>query len=196
MKWYCKIVPVLCLPVAATLCGCSNKEGYESTEPPSAERIAQTNEVRRKLGLREIKDNWTFEGRKLVKELRLRETKDDPTFTGVERWKDNKGDGCKSIKYDDKYEEIVWEIDYYYSGRSFQKAPNDDGPCKEFLALSYNYRTRHYSVFVASDDEEILSMVDEWKDVPQSAEWNMEERNAETLRVIEKILRMWGVQRL
>ncbi len=182
MKWYCcKIFLALWFMAVATPYGCSRKERNESTEPPSEERIAQTNKVRKELGIREIKDDWIFEERE----------------SGAERWKDNGGYRLKSVKYDDEYEEILWEIDYYYSGRSFQNPAVADGTSKESLAFHYNYRKRDFMVFVVSDDEKILSLVEGWYDFISKAEWgNARQRNEETIRVAEKILKMWGLQRL
>ena len=168
MKWCRKLVLVLCLMVVVTLCGCSKKEEYESTEPPSAERIAQTNRMRKELGLREIKDD------------------DDLVFKITERWNDNMGNKCKSVICN-KDEEILSEIDFYYSGRSFQR-PDKDSPVKELLMLNYNYRKKNYTVFAVSGDEKILSLVEEWR--------NTEQRNEENLWYTEKILKIWGLHRL
>lgn len=196
MKWCVRLILLLFVMAVVTLCGCSKKDEYESTSPPSAERIAQTNKVRKELGLREIKDDWTFEGRKSNKEwvklrqkhnrqLGLREIKDDDdlVFKITEYWNDNMGHKCKSVVYD-KYEEILAERDFYYSGRSFQM-PDKDTPAKEFLILSYDYRKRDYMALVISDDEKILSLIEEGR--------NTDEEN---LLIAEKILKIWGLQRL
>ena len=199
MKQCCKIVPVLCLIAVVMLCRCSKKKWYESTEPPSAEKIVQTNKIRKELGLREIKDDWTFKERKSNKEwvkqrqklnerLGLREIKDDDDLVLkiTESWKDNMGRKCKSVIYD-KYGEISTEINFYYSGRSFY-SPDNDSPLKECLVLTYHYHEGNYMVLVISNDEKILSLVEEWR--------NTEQGNEENLRFTEKILKEWGLQRL
>ena len=202
MKCYHKIFLLLCTIVVVMSCGCSKKKKwYESTEPPSAEKISQTNKVRKKLGLREIKDDWIFEGRKTNEDLvKLRQKynkkyggreikdEDDLAFKIFERWNDNTGNKCKTVTYN-KHEEITSETDYYFSGRSYQDPDHHDSTIKEMFGLMYLYSERKYLALIASDDKKIVSLLSkEWGDTEQS--------NEENLRLAEKILKIWGLQRL
>ena len=200
MKCCHKIVLLLCTIAFVMFCGCSKKEWYESTEPPSAEKIAQINKACKELGLREIKDDWVFKERrsneKLVK-LRQKfnkkyggreiEDKDELAFKIIECWNDNMGNMCKSVTYN-KHGEITLQTDYYFSGRSYQDPDHHDSLIKERFEIMYVYKWRKYLGFIASDDEKILSLSKEWDDTEHSDE--------ENLRRAGKILKIWGLQRL
>ncbi len=159
-----------------------------STNPPSAENIAATNKIRRERGVREIKDGWTFYGRR----------------SGKEEWKDETGWGCKNVHYDRCYKEIRSECDYYYSGRTFTRWNRDRPVFREQLLITYTYGADRFALMITTDNKEIESMVDGLEERMQfqtlSGEYvgfgNMGETNEETLEVAEKILKMWGIERL
>lgn len=202
MKCWRKTSLLLCTAVAVMFCGCSKKKRwYESTEPPSAEKIAKTNEIRKELGLREIKDDWAFGERTTNEEMvKLRQKfnkkyggreiadEDERAFKIFERWYDSKGNKCKTVTYN-KCGEITHETDYYFSGRSYQDPDHHDSLIEEMFSLVYVYSERRYMALIASDNEQTVSLLSE--------EWgNTEQDNEENLQLADKVLKMWGLQRL
>jgi hypothetical protein len=141
--------------VVLPTCAC-RQERYWSTDPPPPEKIAQTNELRRQHGVRQIKDDWVFYIRNF----------------GEEVWKDGEG-GSKKVCYDDysgkhgtsrsheysyDYDRILWEEDYYYTGRTFPSFDTDAGTTYERLTVHYDYRTRRFTVFLMTDSQEVLAV--------------------------------------
>lgn len=159
-----------------------------STDPPPPESIAATNEIRRERGVREIKETWTFYGREF----------------GAEKWKDHPEQICKTVQHDKSYHEIWIEYDDYYSGRTFTEPYPDWGTSRETLSINYFYGPDRFSINVRTDNKEIESMVDGLKeqmrypnlDGDYLGYGNMGKTNEETLEVADKILKMWGLERL
>ncbi|MHC4676127.1 MAG: hypothetical protein ACYTBZ_26855 [Planctomycetota bacterium] len=159
-----------------------------STDPPAPESIAETNEIRRERGVREIKEDWTFYGRHF----------------GAEIWKEPSGRSCKNVQHDKSYHEIWIEYDHYYSGRTFLSYPDRELTLRETLFIHYFYGPDRFSINVRTDNKQIESMVDGLKegmrypnpDGEYLGYGRMGKTNEETLEVAEKILKMWGIERL
>jgi len=158
-----------------------------STDPPPPESIATTNKIRRERGVREIREAWTFYGRE----------------SGSEIWKDQPERICKKVHYDRSYDEIWIEHDYYYSGRTFLSP--DGGTLREQLLIGYFYGPDRFSTYIITDNKQIESMVDglkEWMKYPSPYDGGyltygrMGKTNEETLEVADRILKMWGLERL
>lgn len=188
-SWHEVVLLVYCIALLATA-GCRrHRESDWSTNPPSASSIRATNKVRQEHGVRQIKKTWIFYGR----EFR------------AEKWKDEKGQRCKVVCYnDDRYHEIQYEGDYYFSGARFPSHDPDGGISREFLSISYFYAAKRFAIAVVTDNKEIESMVKQLTDaITYPTKYGsyggygaMGKTNEETLRIAEKILQMWGQSRL
>lgn len=194
-------------------CGC-REEGDWSTDPPPPKKIAQTNELRRQHGVRQIKDDWVFCIRR----------------AGEEVWKDGKH-ACKKICYDDhstehgssaspeysyNYDRMLWEQDHYYTGRTFPSFDTDAGPSSENLAVYYDYRTGRFTVHVTTDDQQVLALANTRVSDGGMGVTNQgtsraiqaqlvrvnefyglgEATNEQALEFADKVLKMWGKSRL
>ncbi|MHC4153822.1 MAG: hypothetical protein ACYST6_02685 [Planctomycetota bacterium] len=209
MKWCYKWIVTLLSIMVLTLFACSKKERGRvsdwSTEPPTADKIEETNKVRDKYGIRRIKGSWTFYGREF----------------GVEKWKDGKFT-CKTVCCDDKdrrprvknrateessrgysYETILYETDYYYTGRTYLGHDSDAGPSSEVLTVTYDYSQKRFGLLVVTDNKQIEALVKSLKDMLTRPErygpvvlGYMARTNAETLLVADRILEIWGLRRL
>lgn len=184
MRHIQKAVVLALLVVFLWLFGCEDW----STDPPPPESIATTNKIRRERGVREIKETWTFYGRE----------------SGAEIWKEHPERICKTVQYDRSYDEIWIEHDDYYSGRTFISIDPDGGTLRETLFINYFYGPDRFSINVLTDNKQIESMVDglkEWMKYPSPYDGyltygRMGKTNEETLEVADKILKMWGLERL
>jgi hypothetical protein len=120
-------------------------------------------------------------------------------------WKDGKH-ACKKVCYDDyvdkhgistsheysyDYDRILWEQDYYYTGRTYPSFDTDAGTSWEKLAILYDYRTRRFTVHVTTDDQKVLALAN-----MLGFHGGMGATNQETLEVADKILKKWGKSRL
>ena len=190
MKSYREILFLLSIAGCIFLYGCPDdtRTSDWSTDPPPDEVIAKTNEIRKKLGVRQIQDDWTFYGRQF----------------GEEKWKDANGDGCKVVVYNENYEDILREYDTYRSGRTFQSLDPDGGIGPEFLAITYDYQQKRFAISAVTDNWEIKSMIEDLeKGLPDLRKGKdggydglMGKTNEETLEVVDKIFKMWGLKRL
>ncbi|MHC4500732.1 MAG: hypothetical protein ACYS21_16670 [Planctomycetota bacterium] len=161
-----------------------------SRNSPSADIIDSTNRIRREHGVREIKEEWSFYGREFGKEV----------------WKDTKGNPCKTIVFtNDSYEVIWYEQDSYWTGRTFPSTDPDAGDNHERLILTHHYGASLFTVYAATDNKEIKSLVENLKltylypniyGAYQGGAGARGESNAETLEVADTILTKWGLSRL
>ena len=167
------------LIICIVFSGCRKSDW--STDPPSAGRIEATNKNRKKLGIREIKKNWTFYGREF----------------GAEKWK-NGILGCKTVQHNNNYENILWEADYYYTGSLVSHPDPDAGLVGEKLQIVYDYRTKLFAIVVTTDNARIKEMEYGLQETTPEGQSHgfMGRSNEETLEVAEKILKMWGLERL
>ena len=163
--------------------GCSRRKSDWSTDPPSAEKIAATNKVREQLGIRQIKHTWSFYGREF----------------GAEIWKSNNMP-YKVVQHDKSYETILWEQDNYYTGRQFRSLDRETSSCAELFVVFYDYRKKRFGLAVVTDNEEIMDMEQALHETTLAAVGEihgfMGRTNDETLKVADKILKMWGLERL
>ena len=186
MNYHQKVIVLLSFVVFAGLFGCERSDW--STDPPPPESIAATNEVRIEHGVRTIKKNWTFYARQF----------------GEEKWHNAKGQLCKQVYYDRLYHDIHAESDYYYSGRTFRSLDPDGGTVQEMAQISYVYVAKRFAIAVITDNKEIRSMVDGLGEMLKYPTiygsyvgyGYMGRTNEETLNVADKILKMWGLERL
>jgi hypothetical protein len=188
-KW---VSVLLYLAVIGGLSGCSDDSDW-STGPPPADKIAQTNNIRRELGIREVQGDWAFYGRQF----------------GVETWKQGQFQ-AKKVCYDDTFEEataegkpptayqysydynnILWEQDYYYTGRTFPSTTPDEGKVWEFLSLLYDYRTKRFGLDIITNDNQILAICSS-----RGLDSGSGQTNEQTLEVADRILQLWGQDRL
>jgi hypothetical protein len=181
MRYIQKVFVLAFLVLFMCLFGCEDW----STDPPTTENIAATNKIRRERGVREIKKAWTFYGRR----------------SGREIWKEHPEGRCKTVHYDKSYDKIWIEHDYYYSGRTFR---GFEGETVEKLLICYFYGPDRFSLSILTGNRQIRSMVrglKEWMEYPSPdgdylTYGRMGETNEETLEVADKILKMWGLERL
>jgi len=180
MRMWIEITSVMLLAACMTCSGCSDSDW--STDPPSPDKIAATNKVRQKLGIRQMKDNWTFYGREF----------------GCEKWKETQNALCKRVKYDKEYETILWEEDRYYTGRQILTPDREAGLVSECLSVYYDYRSDRFSLTVSTDDEDIMAMENALiETTPEGKSFGFNARtNEETLEVADKILKKWNLKRL
>lgn len=183
IRMFIKDTSIVLLAACMAFSGCSRRKSDWSTDPPPAEKIAATNEVRKKLGIRQIKKHWTFYGREF----------------GAEKWKDGNS-SCKVVMYDKSYETILWEQDSYYTGRQFRSLDGETSSVAEFLTVSYDYRTKRFGFASVTDNMEIMDMEMALHETTLEAVGEilgfMGRTNDETLKVADKILKMWGLERL
>ena len=192
MKFYDISVVLLCLMTSITFCGCSEKEEGRrsewSTEAPPPKSIVATNKIRQEHGVRQIKENWTFSYREF----------------GAENWKDGQGRSCKRVYYDRNYKRILYETDKYVTGATFPSRDPDGGTSHEKLDITYYYAAKRFVISVTTNNKEIQSLFNQLKDrikYPTRdggylSSGQMGQTNEETLKVADKILKMWGLERL
>ncbi|NIP26597.1 MAG: hypothetical protein GWN67_17215 [Phycisphaerae bacterium] len=180
---FIKETSIVLLAACMAFSGCSRRKSDWSTDPPPAEKIAATNEVRKKLGIRQIKEHWTFYGRQF----------------GAENWKDGNFP-CKVVLYDKSYETILLEQDSYYTGRRFRSLDRETNSLAEYLAVFYDYRKKRFGLAVVTDNEEIMDMERALYETTLEAVGEIHgffgRTNDETLKVADKILKKWGLERL
>jgi len=178
---FIKETSIVVLVACMAFSGCSRRKSDWSTAPPSPQKIATTNKVREQLGIRQIKNTWTFYGREF----------------GAEKWKSNNMP-CKTLQHDKKYEAILWEQDSYYTGRRFRSLDEDSGPWTEHLVVFYDYRTKRFGLVAVTDNEEIMDMEQALHETTPQGEplGFMGRTNDQTLEVVDKILTMWKLERL
>ena len=193
MKLNCMNIFSLSLAIL-TFCGCSKEDEEKiilrdwSTEPPSAEIIANTNKIRKEHGVRLIKDDWTFYGRDSGKEI----------------WYDKNDNSCKNVYWNRSYQYIRRETDKYNTGVTFPSPDFDGGTMWEKLNITYHYGPKCFTLGVITNNKEIENMVSELKSrirYPDKygsyTNWgSMGKTNKETLEVADRILKMWGLERL
>jgi len=183
MKFCFKITMLLFYPILLVSLGCSEKEESRtsdySTDPPSDEKIAETNNIREEYGIRQIKKNWSFNYREF----------------GIERWKDERGFPCKHVRYDKNYEQILSEHDFYYTGRTYPCLDPDGGTASEHLTIAYDYVRRRFAFAPRTDDKKVINMMVPLRE--HVIEFGYTGKtNEEALEVADKILKMWGLERL
>jgi len=137
--------------------GCSKSDdGWSQKNPPTKEEIEESNLKRKELGIRQIKDTWTFVRRGYQKI----------------QWEDEKDGSSKQVEYDSDYSNIIWERDDYYSGRTYPCGDPDspDLNVPEVLVIEYDYAKKEFSIHLVNEDgltilatlEQADEILDKW----------------------------------
>ena len=127
------------------------------------------NQQREKIGLRLISPTWNL--------YRVAFSEED--------WKASQaGDIVKKV-HRDSIGKVVWEEDYYYTGRSFF---TEKGQSWEFLAVYYDYTNAFLDVKYVGQDRSITEALDTLRTKLAPMQ--------EKLSVADQILEKWGIRRL
>jgi len=152
--------------------GCVKKPPYK--EKPVSD-VAKTNEVRKKLGIREIKDDWQF----YLHEF------------GVDKW--HYGGGgleCKTVQLNEELDRILLETDLYYSGIVWTDI---DGTNREFVTLTYDYNEGLFYVVYNGQQAKLNALRNRLAPTYYGFK---AETNEETLRIADEMLAAIGKARL
>ena len=145
--------------------GCSE---YRPTAPPEAQ-TRRENKTRSELNLRLIKPDWVF----YREEFGAQDWKyGEPGFTAKRVQRDSKGG-------------LVWEEDYYYSGKKFEI---DEGTTWEMLVLRFDYKSQVVEFNYIGTDQAIVEAI---ANLNKSGGTNAEKASA-----ADAILKRWGLSRL
>jgi len=169
------------LIIIITFCCSCNEDPDPGLVGPTASEIKKTNAVRKQLGLREINDTWKFYYRKRK--------------FPVDIWKEGAYE-CKTIVYwDDTYENIRWEDDYYYTGKTFLIDPAlpEEGTTWEMFTIHYDYDDGVFRINYVGINSEILITLEK---LNLSTVGYHSESNTETLKIADQILDLLGFSRL
>ncbi|MBE0535684.1 MAG: hypothetical protein IH624_08435 [Phycisphaerae bacterium] len=150
--------------------GCVKEPPYKK-EPVSD--VAKTNEVRKELGIREVKDDWEFCGHRF----------------GEDTWKYGAFE-CKKVKLNEELDRILWEQDYYYTGVTWTDI---DGTNREFLAITYDYNEGVFFVVYNGQQAKLDALQNR---LASTYYGFMAETNEETLRIADEMLAAIGKSRL
>ncbi|MHC4656015.1 MAG: hypothetical protein ACYTDW_21635 [Planctomycetota bacterium] len=192
MKFHSERIILFVLVNCITFSGCSDKEEGRrsewSTEPPPPKSVVATNKIRIEHGLRQVKENWSFNYHEF----------------GAENWKDSQGRPCKRVYYDRNYKRILYETDKYFSGAAFPSRDPDGGTSYENLQITYYYAAKRFVISVTTNNKKIESMFNQLKDrikYPTRdggylSTGQMGQTNDETLEIADEILKTWGLERL
>lgn len=153
--------------------GCKDKDDFSTTPPTDTK---QTNQVREKIGIRRIKDNWTFYGRQF----------------STEKWSNNSKNLCKIVMRAQDGNEVLWEEDYYYSGATYVD-PNNGGTVWEFLTIHYDYCAERFYIGYTGINPAIMSLL---KKLENTSHGLMGETNESTIFAADSVLEKWGLKRL
>lgn len=134
----------------------------------SGAKLATENEERAKLQLRQIHPDWYLYRREF----------------GADDWKIASSDGLVKRVQRDTTGKLLWEEDYYYTGRTFSTS---EGQQWETLTVHYDYGPRKLLVSYVGQDATTSSLV---------GRANSLATTTEKLSVVEEILRRWGIPRL
>ncbi len=157
--------------------GCDKRSDLPTISP---DEIRETNEIRKELGIRQIKDKWQFDG------------------SQFDRWSwKSGGDRVKSVLYDKGKSNILIEFDFYYTGTTWT---DHDGQHWECLVIIYDYSKRLFYVGYSGINAAINVLFDDKTLRPGSrGNQNLGFRkptNLETLQLADEILEMLGEKRL
>ena len=133
--------------------------------------LSAENKEREKLGLRLVKTNWFLYSRQF----------------GEENWKLDASakSWAKKIHLKDN-DNVLWEEDYYYSGKTFLFPP-DKGETGEMLVIHYDYGPSLLEVNYVGQDPDILALM---KGISPGSTLSNK------LSVADEILKKWNIPRL
>ena len=160
----------LCL-WGALLSSCAPHTDF-STIPPKD--IEKTNRVRERIGIRVIQSTWAFYGSEF----------------GADKWENGGVGFCKCVQKNAN-NSIDWEEDYYYSGRSVTDP--EKGKTWESLTVHYDYSVSRVFISYCGDNSRLQALTHTLRS--DKAGW-IGTSDAETLKVADSILAMWGLSRL
>ena len=146
-----------------------------SQPPPDTEK---TNAIRQKLGIRTINKDWHYCG------MSYRE----------QTWSSG-NHGEKKVARDAKGN-ILWEQDYYYSGRTFTSPDPDAGTCSEMLSLCYDYSIQKFYIGIVTGEKSTEAAIESLEQLPSAPFGYAGTNNLATLTVADEILESWKMSRL
>ena|SRR2546429_7656519 len=157
---------LLTLMLASLVVSCGRNP--TSSAVPTTKAMAE-NQKREKLGLRQVKTIWYLYR----------------TEFGAEDWKLKESDnwGSKRIQRDSSGK-LLWEEDYYYSGKTFM---TDKGQDWEMLTVHFDYGSGAFAVSYVGQDTTMAALLN--KVAAHSTA-------TEKLAVADEILKKWGMTRL
>ncbi len=162
------ILVLFLLAVSAGGCG----PPVDMTPPTD---IASTNAVRRSIGIREVKPEWEYDGRSKWNE---------------QKWGAPGGGLRKIATRDDETDKIVWEQDYYLSGKSFPDP--EGGTLSETLTVRYDYRSSMVALAYSGEDPAAEKLIATLTLREPHSHFDRGKTNAETLAIAIEILKMWN----
>jgi hypothetical protein len=164
-------VAIIVVTILLLGCNVGNPGNFSTVKPTD---IDETNEVRAKIGLREIQKDWNFYSE-----------------FNAEKWSKKGSDGlCKMVQRGVRGKMILWEEDYYYSGGTYTTV---DGTFHEFLTIHYDYRTDQLCVAYVGGNTKSGSLVGS---LPPLLNGHAGATKDQTFAVADAILKQWGMSRL
>ena len=168
---YSAVLSILCLSLCS--CGGSSGSGFSTKRPSDT---SASNNYRKKCGIREIKKHWHFYGREF----------DEEKWSGQSRLL------RKVVKRTPTGNSILWEEDYYYSGKK-HVWPNGGGAIDEQLNIHYDYADDMFYLAYIGQDKKILKIIDQMQ-IEQNGHKGKD--NRETLSFADRVLKIWKNKRL
>lgn len=149
--------------------GCERQSPYK--KQPVID-VAKTNEIRKQLGIREIKNEWEF----YVHQF------------GFDKWRDNYE--CKVVKLNEELDRILWEQDYYYTGVTWT---DYEGTHWEFLTITYEYTSKLFSIYYIGQQTKLNSLQEGLERIEYGFK---SDTNEDTLKIADEMLKELGLTRL
>lgn len=154
------------LVLGPTMTSCNSRS---TSGPLSNSNMASENEQRVNLGLRVIAPTWCLYRAEF----------------GEEDWKTtSSGASIDKKVHRDKSGKLLWQEDYYFSGKTFVTAKGQDW---EMLVVHYDYGSGSFTVNYIGQDPAVAGIVA--KLIPTSSA-------SEKLLAADNILKKWGKSRL
>jgi hypothetical protein len=152
--------------------------------------------VRKKVGLRPITSDWTLDFAGTICEEGGKQI-----FFG-ENWRPGEKRGtAKAVCYTES-RELLWEEDYYYSGRNFPSYIEDEGTVFEGVTVHYDYQNDWYYVSYNINEENANydPQIGEWIEAEKLSatfgelklsDEERQKRNRAAVDFVEKIKKHW-----
>ena len=143
----------------------------EQTMPKPSLTTMVENRNRENLGVRTIKAEWYL--------YRIQFGHEDWKLSSHDRWL------AKRVQRDSK-EKLLWEEDYYHSGKTFKTANNGTG--WESITIHYDYRSQTLEVHYIGKNPALIKAFEMLKGKAST--------QTEKLSVVDTTLKEWGLSRL